>query len=246
MNQSLAAIVPAVVLGALGMWLLLPRPSVRGRLVGAALAAAALGLIMSRLPGLEGITLQGMFYLLAGVTIVSATAAVSLRNPLYCAVWFAMTLLGTAGLFLLQGAQFLAVATVVVYAGAILVTFLFVLMLAEPSGRASYDRISWEGLLSAVGGVVLIGILSTAVGSIMAEQSASPASAPPTQAELAEGVLHENHVMALGQEMFGPHLIAVQVGGVLLLAALIGAAAIVAGGKPAAPEKEQPTSPPPD
>ena len=157
-----------------------------------------------------------------------------------------MTLLGTAGLFLLQGAQFLAVATVVVYAGAILVTFLFVLMLAEPSGRASYDRMSWEGLLSAVGGVVLIGILSTAIGSVMAEESASPASAPPTQAELAEGVLHENHVMTLGQEMFGPHLIAVQLGGVLLLAALIGAAAIVAGGKPAAQEKEQPTSPPPD
>ena len=61
----------------------------------------------------------------------------------------ALSLLGTAGLFLFQGAQFLAVATIVVYAGAILVTFLFVLMLAQPEGQASYDRVSWEALLSA-------------------------------------------------------------------------------------------------
>ena len=66
---------------------------------------------------------------------------------MYCAVWFALSLLGTAGLFLFQGAQFLAVATIVVYAGAILVTFLFVLMLAQPNGRAYYDRVSWEPLV---------------------------------------------------------------------------------------------------
>ncbi len=231
MNQSLETIVPAVVLGALGMWLLLPRPSLRGRLLGGVLAAVALGLVASRLPMLGTITAQGLFYVIAGITVVSAVAAVSLRNPLYCAVWFAMTLLGTAGLFLLQGAQFLAVATVVVYAGAILVTVLFVLMLAEPSGRAAYDRLSWEGLLSAVGGVVLIGILTTAIGSVMAQEAASPISIAPAEADLAEGILRDDHVMALGGQMFGPHWIAVQVGGVLLLAALIGAAAIVAGGK---------------
>ena len=231
MNQFLQTMVPAVVLGALGIWLLLPRPSLRGRMAGAAMAAMSLGLIASQLPAMGGATAQGLFYAIAGTTIVSAAAAVSLRNPIYCAIWFAMTLLGTAGLFLLQGAQFLAVATVVVYAGAILVTFLFVLMLAEPSGRAAYDRLSWEGMLSAVGGVVLIGILTTAIGSIMAEEAASRFSMPPVAADLASGVLHDDHVMTLGREMFGPQWIAVQAGGVLLLAALIGAAAIVTGGK---------------
>ena len=72
------------------------------------------------------------------------SAAVTFRNPVYCAIWFALSLLGTAGLFLFQGAQFLGVATVVVYAGAILVTFLFVLMLAQPAGSAFYDRLSWD------------------------------------------------------------------------------------------------------
>ncbi len=111
MKQSLPTIV-SVVLGALGMWLLLPRPSLRGRLAGAALAAAAAGLLASQLPGLAGVLDQTLFYILAGVTVSSAAAAVSLKNPVYCAIWFAMTVLGTAGLFLLQGAQFLAVATI--------------------------------------------------------------------------------------------------------------------------------------
>ncbi|MHB8901151.1 MAG: NADH-quinone oxidoreductase subunit J family protein, partial [Thermoguttaceae bacterium] len=189
---------PAVLLGALGMWLLLPRPGMRGRMAGAVMAAGALGLIASRLPWLSGITEQGVFYVLAGVTIVSAAAAISMSNPLYSAIWFALTLLGTAGLFLLEGAQFLAVATVVVYAGAILVTFLFVLMLSEPSGRAGYDRTSWEGLLSAASGAVLIGILTTAIGSIVADAALGP-HAGPAAAELASGVLDEDHVMMLGR-----------------------------------------------
>ena len=57
---------------------------------------------------------------------------------------------------MLQGAQFLAVATVVVYAGAILVTFLFVLMLAQPEGRTYYDRLSWEALVSSATGAGIV------------------------------------------------------------------------------------------
>ena len=89
------------------------------------------------------------------VTIVAAVATISCRSPVYCAIWFGMTLAGTAGLFLLAGAEFLAVATIVVYAGAILVTFLFVLMLSQPEGHTTYDRRSWEApLLSARLGVI--------------------------------------------------------------------------------------------
>ncbi|MGI6415896.1 MAG: NADH-quinone oxidoreductase subunit J [Thermoguttaceae bacterium] len=230
MKQSLPTIV-SVVLGALGMWLLLPRPSLRGRLAGAALAAAAAGLLASQLPGLAGVLDQALFYILAGVTVSSAAAAVSLKNPVYCAIWFAMTVLGTAGLFLLQGAQFLAVATIVVYAGAIVVTFLFVLMLVEPGARAVYDRLSWEGMLSAVGGAILIGVLSTVVGGLLAGASANSAPAVRAEAELAAGVLQDGHVAALGREMFGNYWIAVQAGGLLLLAALVGASAIVSGSR---------------
>lgn len=237
MKQSMPTIV-SIVLGALGMWLLLPRPSLRGRLAGAVLAAAAAGLLAGQLPGLAAALDQALFSILAAVTVASAAAAVSLKNPVYCAIWFAMTVLGTAGLFLLQGAQFLAVATIVVYAGAIVVTFLFVLMLAEPGARAAYDRLSWEAMLSAVGGAMLIGVLSTVVGGLLAGGPAGAAAARG-EAELAAGVLQDGHVAALGRAMFTDYWIAVQAGGLLLLAALVGAAAIVSGGRsPAAPEAD--------
>ena len=142
------------------MWLMLPRGTARGRGLGMVLAAVALGLGASQLPWLGQWMAEGVFLVLAAVTVVSAVGAVTFRNPVYCAIWFGQSLLGTAGLFLLAGAQFLAVATVVVYAGAILVTFLFVLMLAQPEGKAAYDRVSWEAPISAAAGMVMVGILS--------------------------------------------------------------------------------------
>ncbi len=72
------------------------------------------------------------------------------------------------GVVLLQRAQFLGAATIVVYAGAIIVTFLFVIMLAQPEGHATYDRISWASFpqpLSLLAAVALIGALATSIGS---------------------------------------------------------------------------------
>ena len=62
------------------------------------------------------------------------------RDPVYAALWFALATLGVCGLFLLQSAPFLAAATIIVYAGAIIVTFLFVIMLAQQQGRSVYDH----------------------------------------------------------------------------------------------------------
>ncbi len=137
--------------------------------------------------------------------------------------------MGTAGLFLFIGAQFLAVATVVVYAGAILVTFLFVLMLAQPEGKASYDRVSWEALISAVTGMVIAGVLSMTIGRVFspAEPPQHPI-VPVAEEVLATGILTPQHVAHLGGELFGRHLIAVDIAGMLFLVALVGAAAIVA------------------
>jgi NADH-quinone oxidoreductase subunit J len=179
-----------------------------------------------------------VFLILAAVTLVAAVAAVTARNPVYCAIWFGVVLLGTAGLFLFQGAQFLGVATVVVYAGAILVTFLFVLMLAQPEGHAFYDRISWEAFLSAATAGVMICMLTNQImlatgGSSPSadDQSAEVALESARQVELGENILAQQHVAVLGRQMFSEYLIAVEVAGALLLAALVGAVAIVAQGK---------------
>jgi len=211
-----------LLLAAVGMWLMLPRGGARGRGLGMVLTATAIGLGTSRLPWLGPWTAEAVFLVLAAVTIVSALGAVTFHNPVYCAIWFGQSLLGTAGLFLVAGAQFLAVATVVIYAGAILVTFLFVLMLAQPKGRAAYDRVSWEAPIAAAAGVVMVGILSITIGGAF-----SHPIVPPTEAALAAGVLAPQHVAGFGGQLFGRHLIAIEVAGMLLLVALVGAAVIV-------------------
>ncbi len=80
---------------------------------------------------------------------------------------------GHGGHFFIGRRQFLGVATIVVYAGAILVTFLFVLMLAQPRGNAYYDRVSWEAVLAAGTGAALVGILSLTIGKLSLDQAAA-------------------------------------------------------------------------
>jgi NADH-quinone oxidoreductase subunit J len=217
----------AALVGAVALWLLLPRSSRRARGAGAILGMVCLGVFAALLPGLGEWVYQSLFWILAAVTVVSAAAAVTLRNPLYSAIWFGSSLLGASGLFLFQGAQFLAVATIVVYAGAILVTFLFILMLAQPSGRARYDRTSWEALLSTACGAFLVGVLSMASTSALAAREHAPAPKEIPESERQQGVLYEKHMQQIGNALFGRYLVAVEVAGTLLLAALVGAAVIV-------------------
>ncbi len=95
--------------------------------------------------------------------VLGALGTICSRSPLYSAIWFAVMLLGVGGVMLLNGAQFLGLATVAVYAGAIVVTFLFVLMLAQPAGHAFYDRISWgwsPALCASIAGALVVGLIS--------------------------------------------------------------------------------------
>jgi NADH-quinone oxidoreductase subunit J len=222
------------VLLAVGLWFSMPRGGARGRNIGLVLVVVSLGLIATQLPLLVGWLDQGLFTVLAAVTVLSCVAAIISRSAVYAAIWFGLALLGTAGLFLLVGAQFLSVATVTVYAGAILVTFLFVIMLAQPRGHAHYDRVSWEAFLSAAAGAILVGLLTAVIGrgiDSMEHVSAAPALAAGGGApESADNVLAENHVALLGRELLGRHLIAMQAAGALMLAALVGAMAVVAHG----------------
>jgi NADH-quinone oxidoreductase subunit J len=214
--------------GAIGLGLrLAPRIVWRklGTLVGL-VGVALIGVALSLSP-LDDVVAQVLFYLMAAIAVIASAATITSRSPVYAAIWFAISLLGTAGLFLLQGAHFLGIATIVVYAGAIVVTFLFVLMLAQPEGHASYDRISWAGFatpLALIAGALLVGVIT----SSLPDFSGSTLTLEQREA----GVLHEAHVAKLGSELFARHLVSVEVGGTILLVALVGAIVIVIQGKP--------------
>jgi NADH-quinone oxidoreductase subunit J len=183
----------AVLATVASLWLLLPngRDTTSARWLGAVLGLAALAAFIATGRRLGGLGEEAVFLIVSLVAVISAAATIVSRSPVYAAIWFALSLAGVAGVLLVLGAQFLGVATIVVYAGAILVMFLFVLMLAQPSGLAPYDRVSSEPLLSAVAGAILLGLLTQA-GAILlgvlslsiGRLSAGPASCcePPTRA----------------------------------------------------------------
>jgi len=222
---------------AVGLWLLLPRGQTgagdrAARWLGSLLGILALAAFVATGKRLGSIGEETVFLVVALVAVISAAATIVSRSPVYAAIWFALSLAGVAGVLLVLGAQFLGVATIVVYAGAILVMFLFVLMLAQPSGLAPYDRVSSEPFLAAVAGAVLLGLLSLSIGRLSAGEAAHAAAAEQNRFVADSGdVLQQDHVARLGGELFGRHLVAVEAAGVLLLIALVGSIAIVARGE---------------
>ena len=228
-----------LVTGALGLWLLLPTRLRYGGRIGGLLVAVAGGLLAADMPLLGPWLDQGVFWLLAAITLGGGVAMIASQSPVYSAIWFAVSLLGTAGLFLFNGAEFVGVATVVVYAGAIVVTFLFVIMLAQPAGHSSYDRLSWGGL-PKVFGVVAAGLLVGIVTFMLARlkdaalepQSAQAVAAAHEHLIAPDGVLAEKHMANLGRHLLSEHLISIELAGTLLLVALVGAVAIAMQARP--------------
>jgi NADH:ubiquinone oxidoreductase subunit 6 (subunit J) len=150
-------IVLPVVLGLVAVYLLLPRPRAYPAWWGgsvAALALVAAGFLLIQVSGPWAHTV--LFYSFSAIALVAGGLLVTQRNPVRAALAFALVVLSTCGLFLLQAAPFLMAATIIIYAGAIIVTFLFVIMLAQQAGLSDADARSREPLLSCIAGFVLL------------------------------------------------------------------------------------------
>lgn len=191
--QAHPVMLVGLVLWAIGILWLMPtkhaskaRPKIPGLLMTAAglvTFCLSCGTSQSALADEVMFWVFGLGALLCGVLMITA------RNPVYAALWFALTTLATCGLFLLQSAPFLAAATIIVYAGAVIVTFLFVIMLAQQSGAAGYDQRSGQSLLATVSAFVLLGAVSLTLQSEKLEIGmpvvVSADSIPPTAASVA-------------------------------------------------------------
>lgn len=186
-QQAGGSIALAAVLGVLGFFLLLPRP--RGRFVAGGIAAliASAAVFVGWLvvafgkpvPDLIGTIL---FCLFSAGALGFGTVLVAQRNPARGAIAFAFVILSTCGLFLLLAAPFLMAATVIIYAGAIIVTFLFVLMLSYVEGPADENDRSRDPLYGSFAGFAFVGlVLFTLHQTGYRAPDADPADAPPSR-----------------------------------------------------------------
>jgi NADH-quinone oxidoreductase subunit J len=152
-----------------------------------------------------------IFYYLAVASIASALIAVTRRNPVHAMLWVLALFLHVAGIFLLLGAEFLAAVQVIVYAGAILIFYLFVVMLLElpeEEVRPRYGKY-WP-FAAAVAVCVPISAWLARAGIAPPDPADPPAAGP------------RGSLAAIGTALFGPFALPFEMASLLLLAAIIG------------------------
>jgi NADH-quinone oxidoreductase subunit J len=159
-----------------------------------------------------------LFYLFSAVAIASGVMVVAARNPVHSVLFLILAFFNAAGLFLLLGAEFLAMILVIVYVGAVAVLFLFVVMMLDidfAQLRAGFMRYLPVGALI---GLILLAELALVVGS----WAVAPAASRLLAARPAGGVALDN-TRALGDILYTRYFFAFEAAGLILLVAMIGA-----------------------
>lgn len=168
--MELSLLYTLCVLGAVGLYLMIRpgRAALKG--AGAILALAIFVWLLIRLPealGLDAVYRPPLFFWVFGfIAIAAAGRMITHPRPVYSALYFIMVVLSSAAILLLLQAEFMAFALIIVYAGAILVTYLFVIMLAQQTpdpedetGAAEYDRVPREPAAAVVVGLLILAML---------------------------------------------------------------------------------------
>ena len=158
-----------------------------------------------------------LFYLFAVQILFSAVMTITRRNVVHSAVWLVNALVGVAGLYLLQGAEFIAGVQVIVYIGGIVVLYLFVIMLVPVNEEAKQRRFSsqlWAALLCT-------GLLTAELMYFLSKGFAEFKFADrPPPAEIGSLTTNSEEV---GQVLFSEYLLPFELASILLLVAIIGA-----------------------
>jgi NADH-quinone oxidoreductase subunit J len=158
-----------------------------------------------------------LFWFLAIATVLGGLTVISVKNPIYAALALAFTMVGVAAVFVTLGAYFVAGVQLIVYAGAVMVLFVMVLMLFDLKHEAEAFS---KGLISAaikIGSAgVLAGLLAGAI--FYSSNGGAPAK------EVAEATVDPSK--ALGYRLFTQHIFAFEALGVLLLIIAVGAVAL--------------------
>jgi len=156
------------------------------------------------------------FYVLAAIAVLSALAVISARNPVHSVLFLILTFFNAAGLFVLLGAEFLAMLLVVVYVGAVAVLFLFVVMMLDVDFtelKKGFVQYLPAGLL--VAGALLFELVLVAGAASSA--GGAPISLGPSEAS------EVTNAEAIGRVLYTDYLLLFQMAGLILLVAMIGA-----------------------
>jgi NADH-quinone oxidoreductase subunit J len=158
------------------------------------------------------------FWIFGVIAMGSALLCITRKNPVACALWLVVTLFALAALFVLLDAQFIAALQVLVYAGAIMVLFLFVIMLLN-LGRPGPTDI--KGPVGLLGAVVLAGGMLFLLRPITQATLSDGVRLPPgTVAAIQQ---QQGMVGAVANPLFDAYLVPFEIASVLLLAAIVGA-----------------------
>jgi NADH-quinone oxidoreductase subunit J len=156
------------------------------------------------------------FYLFAAITVASGLMVIWARNPVHAVLFLILAFFNAAGLFVLLGAEFLAMILVVVYVGAVAVLFLFVVMMLDVDFaelRAGFIRYAPLGAL--VGLIVLLELVMVVLSNVFHHGSLTTAAAP-----IPAGVTNTE---AIGQVLYTRYAYYFEGAGLILLVAMIGA-----------------------
>ncbi|MDX2224929.1 MAG: NADH-quinone oxidoreductase subunit J [Rhodospirillaceae bacterium] len=156
------------------------------------------------------------FYLFAAMAVIGALNVVFQRNPVHCVLWLILTFFNAAGLFVLLGAEFVAMILVVVYVGAVAVLFLFVVMMLDINTAMMREGfLKYLPIGAVIGLILLVELAVVFAGWAMAPQSEALRLAPAP-----DGV---SNTEAIGNILYTQYFYLFQASGLVLLVAMIGA-----------------------
>ena len=169
---------------------------------------------------MTSLTALAAFYYLAFASVANALLAVTRKNPVHSMLWVLALFLHVAGLFLLLGAEFLAAVQVIVYAGAILIFYLFVLMVLDLPDEVARPRFGRHWPFAALVALSVVGLVAVSRLDNLHVGAGEPAGAPePAVASVASG----GGVAEIGRALFGPFALPFEIASLVLLVSIVGA-----------------------
>lgn len=155
-----------------------------------------------------------LFWFLSAMALFSALMVITSRNPIYSVIWLILVFFAISGHYVLLNAQFLAVVNIIVYAGAIMVLFLYVLMLMDLKKETEPQKNRWLKIAGALAGGSLLLVLVAALKKVDMN----------TIAETRTGDI--GLIENLGKVLFTDYVIPFEIASILFLSAMVGAVVI--------------------